>query len=83
MNACEWGKGGCWQSPPRGQRYCYYHQKVGAGLIGGPEKKPESRVSPAAVVSDEQVQIAQVLRAMGAPRQAIRQALGKHRKLPR
>lgn len=83
MNVCEWGRGGCWQVPPRGQKLCYYHQKLGAGLIGGPDKKPETRVSPAAVVSDEQIQIAHVLAAMGAPRQAIRQALGKQRKLPR
>lgn len=84
MNSCEWGRGGCWQVPPRGQRYCYYHQKLGEGVIGGPDKKPETRVSPASVVSDEQIQIAQVLQAMGAPRAMVREALGKkRRKLPR
>lgn len=74
MRYCEW-KRGCWQSAAGGEKFCYYHEKLTQGLIAAPQKKSRSVISPAQVVSDEQMAIAKVLVAMGASRDAVRRAI--------
>jgi hypothetical protein len=83
---------GCPQWSHADERHCYFHSKVEAGLIeledtsGGwirrvhrQVRRAARTVGPADVVTDEQREVASLMRVLGAPEYVIDGALARAR----
>lgn len=74
MRDCRWPK--CTQPTLSDDECCYYHSKVRDGLVDAPQRlRTDTSPSPAAVVSDEQMEIARTLTALGADQDTVKRAL--------
>ena len=53
-------------------RLCWYHWKTSWGAFSRPSRPPRGAVDPAAVISDEQRELGNLLRSLGATERYLR-----------